>query len=193
MNAISVPNVTRCRITLPPPIHKITATVMELSASTDENWRGLVNVGHHLHVARTQVERVELAAAFAFAREELHDHHAGQRFRQVRVQRGETIAYLAVHDARSGTQEINYQRQRRNRAQGRQRQPRTQGEHDRHDAQQRHRVDEYRQRAGREHIVDRIDIGRHSADQPCRPACDRRTTSANARPCGTAPSADRRG
>ena len=38
MNAISVPNVTRCRITLPPPIHSITATVMELSASTDENW-----------------------------------------------------------------------------------------------------------------------------------------------------------
>ena len=37
MNAISVPSVTRRRITLPPPIHKITATVIELSASTDEN------------------------------------------------------------------------------------------------------------------------------------------------------------
>src|SRR5208282_1192325 len=86
---------------------------------------GFVNVGHHLHVARTPVERVEFAAAFAFAREELHYHHAGQRFGQVGVQGGETVAYLAVHDARSGTQKVNDQRQRWNRAQRRQRQART--------------------------------------------------------------------
>ena len=37
MKATSVPIVIAWRITLPPPIHRITAIVIELSASTDEN------------------------------------------------------------------------------------------------------------------------------------------------------------
>ncbi len=76
-----------------------------------------IDVAHHLRVAGADVERVEFAAAFTLAGEKLHDIHAGERFGKVGVERGETIANLAIDDTRLSGEKINDEYERRNRAQ----------------------------------------------------------------------------
>ena len=100
----------------PPPIHRMIATVNELSASTDGEMCRFVDVRHHCDVAAVAIEFVEFAAAFAFAREELDHRHAAQRLGEVGVEGREPFANLAIDRARPYAEEVDDQRQRRNRA-----------------------------------------------------------------------------
>ena len=95
---------------------------------------GLIHVGLHLDVAAAYVEHVEFRPARSLVREQLHYGHAGQRFRQIRVDRRKPFANLPVYDARPYAIQVDEEQQRRNRDQRPQRHPRTLEPHDRDDA-----------------------------------------------------------
>jgi hypothetical protein len=91
--------------------------------------------------------------------------HPADRLREIGVDCGEPVADCAVHEPRADPEVVNDHKQGRDRAQRPQCKPRVEREHDRDDACESQQIDKDGQRASAEHLVDRVDIGGHPADQ----------------------------
>ena len=151
----------------------ITAAVPDDDAERDRAHRlddreqgRLEDVGGVIGGAELVVQRVEAPLARALACEELNHRHPRQRFLQVGVQPRQPVADQAVVPARRDAEEVHRRAEHRHQRQRDQGEAPVDGEHDGNDADQRREVHQDGEGAGREHLVDHVDIGgeaRHQA------------------------------
>jgi hypothetical protein len=116
-------------------------------------------------VAVIVVEGVELLEAAFLAREELDDHHPGERLLQVGVEARDALADQAIRPPRREAEEIDAEEEHGHEHERRRREARVDRHHDDDDPHHREDVHEDRHRARREHLVQHVDVRREPRHQ----------------------------
>ena len=125
-----------------------------------------VDVGPVIGLAVQIVVVVELAKGLRLAHEQLDHHHPRDRLLQVGVQPGDALADQPITVPRLEAEEVDRHQHERQQRQADQGEPQVDRQHDGGDAEQGDRIHQDGHGAGREHLVDHVDVGGHAGHQP---------------------------
>ena len=112
------------------------------------------------------VEALELLRFLLLAVEELHGGHAGDVLLQEGVDGGDAGPHLAIRDPRAAAEPDRHDDDERRDREQHQRQAPVHPEEHADDADQHEDVAEDGDESGREHLVERVDVGGHAGHEP---------------------------